>query len=391
MVGQSDYHPLTTPADEEGLKKILLQSFAFPEKDWKTYFERVGRENFRVIEDDGEIRGGLAVVHMGQWFGGRSIPMGGIAAVGVAPHQRGAGVAVRLMERVVTELHEDQFALSVLYPATMALYRMAGYEMAGRMCLFSVPTTSILLRERELPVTPIDLKNTKPLEDLARARAMINSGNLDRNQTMWSHLCNADDNPVYGYLIGPTESPEGYVIFIQKHEEWGYDIRVRDMLATTRRAGLRLWSFLASHSMQTRDIYWRGPAAEPLLLLLPEPIQRVKQSEFWMLRILDVQKALSMRGYPPEVEAELHLEVADQLLPANNGCFTVKAAGGRAEVAAGGRGELRLDIRSLAPMYSGMTTPAQLEALGALQATEDAIMQATRLFAGPEPWMPDVF
>ena len=188
MTSDTQYHALSTPADLEGLRKILLQSFAFPEKEWEPYFELVGRENFRVLQHDDDTVGGLAIIPMGQWFGGQSIPMAGIAAVGVAPHFRGTGVAVRLMEKTVVELQEEGFALSVLYPSTIALYRRAGYELAGRMCRFALPVTSIQLRERTFPVTPADLSKTELFDDLARARAVINAGNLDRNPTMWRHL-----------------------------------------------------------------------------------------------------------------------------------------------------------------------------------------------------------
>jgi predicted acetyltransferase len=208
---------------------------------------------------------------------------------------------------------------------------------------------------------------------------------------MWEHLIYAKDNPAYTYLIGPKEQPDGYVLFLQEHKEWGYDLRVRDMAALSPEAGRRMWSFLALHSSQCRDVYWRGPLVDPLLRLLPEPEHRVVTKESWMLRLVDVPKALEMRGYPEAAEVELHIEVIDDVLADNNGRFTLHTAGGKAEVAEGGRGDLRLDVRDLASLYTGMVTPAQLQAVGAIEATKEAASAASTLFAGPEPWMADCF
>jgi predicted acetyltransferase len=60
-------------------------------------------------------------------------------------------------------------------------------------------------------------------------------------------------------------------------------------------------------------------------------------------------------------------------------------------VRAGGRGELRLDVRGLAPLFSGLVAPADLAVAGLVEGPAAALDVAQRLFAGPEPWMPDFF
>lgn len=127
------------------------------------------------------------------------------------------------------------------------------------------------------------------------------------------------------------------------------------------------------------------------MLLLPEQTAKPRFADRWLLRVIDVGKALSKRGYPPEIEAELHLEVRDDLIAENNGKFMLSVANGRGEVARGGKGELKLDVRGLAPLYTGLFTPHQLQLAGQLDATETAISTATEIFAGLSPWMPDFF
>jgi predicted acetyltransferase len=57
----------------------------------------------------------------------------------------------------------------------------------------------------------------------------------------------------------------------------------------------------------------------------------------------------------------------------------------------GGDGRLRLDVRALAPLYSGHLSPHALHAVGALEADEGSLAVAAALFGGPAPAMPDMF
>ena len=85
------------------------------------------------------------------------------------------------------------------------------------------------------------------------------------------------------------------------------------------------------------------------------------------------------------------MEVWDDLLPENNGKYVLGVSGGRGQVTKGGRGDLRLNVRGLAPLYTGLFTPYQLQLTGQLEATDNAIAVAALMFAGSEPWMPDFF
>jgi predicted acetyltransferase len=98
------------------------------------------------------------------------------------------------------------------------------------------------------------------------------------------------------------------------------------------------------------------------------------------------------RGYAPGVRAEVHLEIADELLPKNSGRWTVAVEGGRASsVVKGGRGGLRLDIRALAPLYSGLISAAQLRVLGQVEGDDEAVAAADAAFAGTAPWKSDMY
>ncbi|HMD25079.1 MAG TPA: GNAT family N-acetyltransferase, partial [Streptosporangiaceae bacterium] len=87
---------------------------------------------------------GAASFHdMRQWWCGRAVPMAGVASVKVAPEDRGRGVARRLMTALLDEVAARGHPLSVLYPATMPLYRSLGWERAGVRETAVIPTRSL--------------------------------------------------------------------------------------------------------------------------------------------------------------------------------------------------------------------------------------------------------
>ena len=98
-----------------------------------------------------------------------------------------------------------------------------------------------------------------------------------------------------------------------------------------------------------------------------------------------------MRGYPAGLNAELHLDIRDDILPSNEGRLVLEIAGGRGEVRPGGEGRIRLDVRDLAALYSGFMSPAELRTLGTLDAPDADLALAGAVFASPRPWMADMF
>jgi len=297
-----------------------------------------------------------------------------------------------MMQQTVKELHTKGVPISVLYPAIQRLYRKAGYEQGGSYCWWETDTQSIQVREQLLAVKPVDSKNHEVFHELYQQQAKLNNGNLDRNQAIWDLLIlPKEKEKLYAYLIGSADQPQGYIVFSQHREDHKTLVRVKDWTVLTPAAAQTFWCFLTNHRSQIDQVRWKGSPVDFLTLLLPEQTVKLRFVDRWMLRVVDVVKALSKRGYPLAIQTELHLEVEDDLLAENNGRFILSVANGSGEVSKGGKGELKLDIRGLAPLYTGLFTPHQLQLMGKLDATQTALLAATQLFAGASPWMADFF
>lgn len=372
------------------LGEIEGWSFGVPGADSAAWLERAGRENVRVVLARGELVGGLLLVPMGQWFGGKSVAMTGVAGVGVAAEARGRGVARALMADVIRELAEHGTPLSALYPATLPLYRSAGYELAGCRFEVEIEPARIGLLDRELSVRELGEGDFASVEGVYRERASGENGWLDRGTYIWNRVRAPRNQPARGFVVEHEGRVEGYLFARQKGEGLAYEIVLTDLCALTRRAARRLLTFLADHRSLGERVRWHAGPADPLVLELPERGAKIGLSHHWMLRIVRPGPALGARGYPLGLRAELDLEVHDTLLEERSR-FRLSVEDGEARVEAGGTGALRLDVKGLAALYSGVATPRALERLGLCEGDPSVLARAASLFALPMPTMPDMF
>jgi predicted acetyltransferase len=392
MTADWEYRSAVHSQDAQQLKAIIQQSFGGSLDDCDRYFNRIGMENFRLLHQGEQAIAVSAIYHMGQWYEGQIVPMAGIAAVGVAPEHRGQRVAYELLRRTIEELYRLQVPISVLYPATQILYRKVGYEQAGSYCKWELPTTNMGRHESHLTMRSASLSDRSIFEAIYNRQARVNNGNLARHPAIWEQIIeSAKEQPIYAYLIGSESEPEGYIIFTQRREKKEFLLDIHDWAILTASAAKRLWTFIASHRSQIHKVCWHGAFFNPFMLFLPEQTAKIAGQMIWMLRIIDVSAALSKRGYPTGLEAELHLDIQDELLTANNGKFCLKVSGGRGEITPGGKGTLQLNIRSLASLYSGFLSPQQLQLLGYLNASTEDLEMARLTFSGDRPWMADFF
>lgn len=385
-----EYSTVTNSEDVQNFGSILEQCFLASLGEEEGWLKRMGVENIRLIREQKDIVGGLVVIPMGQWWGGESVSMTGIAGVGVAPESRGSGAALSLMQQAVKELYKKDVPISVLYPATQRLYRKVGYEQGGSICSWEIPASSIQIKEQPLPIKSVPLDSELFYQLYTKQGKNIN-GYLNRNQTIWNRIIFPSEKEVfYGYIIGSIEKPEGYIIISQYSVDNDNILSVVDWVVLTNAAAQSFWSFLSNHRSQIHKIRWRSSVIDNLTLILPEQTAKNRFINRWMLRIINVEKALSTRGYPSEIETELHLEITDDLIAENNGKFILSIANGSGKITKGGKGNFRLDIRGLATLYTGLFSPQQLQLAG-IEATEKVISTATQIFAGSSPWMMDFF
>jgi predicted acetyltransferase len=391
-VSDLDYGPVRGPDEVERHVDVLRWSFAIPREDLVEFFARMGTEKIRVLRESGRPVAGLTLIPMAQLFGGRAVPMTGVNLVGTAPEARGRGVATRLMEASVREMRASGVPISTLYPAKQTLYRRVGWEIAGARWELSVGARDIDVTSRDLAVRASGPDDLPAIRTLHRESITGATGPIERPDFMWRRVVDPPKRDALGFVVEGAAGPEGYVyLHVARSEGLRQELTITDLAAATPSAARRLLRFLADHDSLADRIVWFGNPADPLLGFLAEFVWKGRVFFPWMVRILDVKAALEARGYPLGLRAELHLEIEDPLLAENAGRFVLEVADGTGRVRSGGRGSIRAHVRGLAAIYGGWITPRAARTLALLDATEAELAAAAPVFAGPVPWMSDMF
>nr|WP_281378695.1 GNAT family N-acetyltransferase [Azospirillum oleiclasticum] len=371
---------------------LVRQGFGMAGDVFERYRALFGTAALRVLRRDGDISACAAVFDVDQWFGGRPVPARGVACVTVDPIARGTGTGSALVRAMLEEARGAGRALSILYPATRPLYARAGYGPAGVRIEWSAPPAALAGPHsvaRPTRQVPPDLG---ALAALRRTGPALANGMLERSEALWAlRLDPLGEGTADLFLLPGADGPGGYAAVLPPRER---RLLVPDQCVAGRRAVAEALAFLAGYRAQVDRVCWCGGPDDPLALLAHDSGVVPVQYEEWMLRVVDVERALTCRGYPSRASESLVLDVTDPLLPANHGRFRLTPAAGRGRVErlpSQGAADVALHIAALAPLYTGHRSPSALRAVGLVEGSDDAIMRAEQLFAGPRPWMADQF
>lgn len=401
---------LSKPADDREMSQFLdicSLSLHFPRELADRFAAITGREAFRVVRsntDGNPIVGGLAIHNMGQFFGGKSVRMGGIGAVGIAPEARASGAATQMMALALRDMREQGYAISTLYPATVPLYRRAGYELAGGRYEITIPIRQLRSdkRGKELRVERVEESDRARIVEFYTSVARHTPGLLDRGEFSWKRVYEPRGEKAQGYkVLNASGAIEGFAFLLQKdappaHPQAPlFHLLVNDVQFATPAAGARLLELIRQHQSVCDTAILYGSPDHPLLALIPERTFTARHQFHWMLRIVDVERALLARGWNACVRGEVTLDVRDDIMPENNAKFTLTVSDGKATVKRCESGAATIDVRGLAALYTGHYSPHELVQWGWLRVADgDAARTLETLagfFAGPRPWLGDMF
>lgn len=385
---------IATKRDIPEVARLVTLAFAGTLQGSTKWIKDNGLDNIRVLREGKTIPACLRRIEMGQFFGGKSVPLCGIAGVATAPESRGKGHARRMMEACVREMHDRGEAIGGLYCSTQALYRQSGFEQAGHRFITRIPIARLLGGSKQRNVVVLTEAHQPQIEACYRAFASAYNGTLDRREYIWKRIRERPDAKYQGYgVLDENDSLAGYLYMAQAREPNSIrqELQLSDIAFTTPQAGRQLLAFLADYEPMADSLVLAGGPIHPLMTLLPQQRYEVKFKDYWMLRVVDVKKALEARGYSAAIRAEVTLHVIDEVIPANTGNWKLDISAGKAHVrkANAGRADVSCSIRGLAAMYSGLYTPRQASALGLCEGNAKSLDLLEGALSGSAPWMSD--
>lgn len=382
-----------TADDFETAARLARQGFGHSRETFEQYLALFGGEVLRGVRSDGgELAAVAAVWPMPQWFGGRPIPSSGVAMVAVDPAERGRRFGSDLMRGVLEDARQAGAALSVLHPATLPFYSRLGYGRGGVCCGWSAPLDILPTDAVDGDIVAYPGRDAGPLASLRRSLLVLENGLPERSVALWTlALTGTDGEPADLFLLRGQDGPEGYLALSPPKDR---SIAVTDHCLPTRRSLLLAARLLAGFRAQADRVHWRGGPDDPMGLLASDCGLGLEVREEWLLRILDVRRALESRGYPPGVSGSVTLDVTDPLIAANTGQFLVDLDPDCVTVTQIWDDQadcLQIRISTLASLFSGYADARSLARSGLLSGPMELVETADRIFRVARPWMTDRF
>lgn len=389
--------------DVDAMFALRVASFRARAREKDDWTDGLELDCWLVAREGPEVVGTLAVHPAAQFFGGRSVPVGAVASVAVAPEHRGRGVAAALLRAAIGLMRDRGDVLSVLHPATTAVYRRFGWELAGDTPLLRVPTAALAA------ITPGEDRRVVRAgrEDAARLCACYDEiaphhpGWFDRSDWWWRRASSATFDDEHGHVfmaeVDPGAVPLGYVRYrtYAQPSGWGFGLRVDEMVSRDASTERALWRLLGSHASQVETVDLVRVDASALSLLLPEQIVQPIRSFRWMLRVVDAPAALMRRGYAPTVSGSALLDLEDVEVPDHAGRWRFEVADGEGRMQrdrAGSVGTVvRITARGLATLYTGAETCRTLAHADLLHGPDDDLAFLDAAFSESRPVLTDDF
>ena len=325
----------------------------------------MGAGQYLGAYERGQLAAAARYHDMIQWWHGRPLPMAGVANVMVAPEERGRGTGRALMRALLGLISDRGYPISVLYPATLALYRSLGWEIAGGLGQLTIPSRELRSLAAPDPAVPQDdppepeprLRRCGPadaprvLAVLGRVhQALRDCGPNTRDESATARWLG--DEHRFAYL-----APGGFLAYRWQHgnEELLVERAVASSPATTR----AIWGMVASHSSIAQTVRASAGPADPVQWLTTDPDVRLSSRKAWMLRVVDAAAAVAGRGFPAGIELTTVLRLADPDRPAHDGWWTLDVGGSKGTLTPAGPAAAGLASAGTTPLAHGPLAPGR--------------------------------
>jgi predicted acetyltransferase len=330
------------------------------------------------------------------WFGGRAVPVGGIASVGVAVEVRGRGVASALLDHLHGVALARGDALTLLHPFRQAFYARLGYAAATpsqrlRFSPLAIPPPGSAAAELEVRAA-----SGADLDALAaawEAAGRAGTGRLVRSERLWTARLATED---LSWLVAEgADGPEGYAAWslIQPEAEGATTLVVHEMATRSDRAARSLWARVAAMRHQVQCVEFEVAAGDSMAWALvdadraragPSPIGSLIAGP--MLRATDLPRALLSRGWPHDGALAFEVDGARWHLTVRDGAARLAPGPGPGEPS------IRADARTFVSIAFGGMRATDAARWGTLEARgPEALAAAEAILALPPYFSPERF
>jgi predicted acetyltransferase len=389
-----------TEGDLDALLDLFALAFGIRDADRPRWRASLDPAQALVATVDGRVAAASHVRPFHQWFG-RPVAVGGFSPVAVYPQFRGRGLARAVTAGQFERLAREGMAVSGLFPASLALYRALGFEVAGSYVHRRLTAAHLasMRPDREVVVRRGGPDDVAAVKDCYARTAARRPGAVQREAWWWDRRLPADLADTVLFVVDGPPRPGGCPVAAYAAYRTGradppydYSVVVSEVVADDPDHLRALWRVVASSGSQAPHVEVIGPAEDDLFLVADQMAPDAPRSETrWMLRLVDLPAAMAARGWPAGAKGTVELDVRDGHVAANEGRWVLEVGGGEARLTPGGTGRVCASIGGLASWWAGYATASRLARTGHLDGPPEALAVLDALLPADPPVLVDFY
>jgi predicted acetyltransferase len=369
--------------------------------------------------DGDEIVGTAAAYSFRLTVPGGAVNAAGVTFVSVLPSHRRRGILSAMMRHQLGDIAARGEPVAALFASESVIYGRYGYGPASGQLSLTIRSREGALNPAVAPgaatgAGPVQLRAAPPADlrsELAKVYDSVlphRPGMIARDERWWQNvLADAEFarrgmSPLRCLLAGDDSGPRGYALY-RTRPGWDDDglpygsLSVLELIAADGAATAALWADLLTRDLIGEVSARKRPVDDPLLDMLADRRRaRPYLTDGLWVRLTDVPAALCRRRYC--CAADVVLEVADDLLPANAGRWRLQCPGPADGAPAScerttAAADITLPVAALAAGYLGGGRLGALAAAGLVtEHTQGAVAAlSAALYSDPAPWCPSGF
>ncbi len=355
--------------------------------------EIISEETLGFFEN-GRLISSLRVHDFQQSIRGVLKDCGGVAGVATYPEARTKGYVRQLMQASFKQMREQGQSVSMLDPFKQSFYEKFGFVAANAAYVVQAPIKQLQYWKKENQSTDWTFE---------RVRA------VDAKDILLKFIREVGPKQYHGYIIFKSipagmwkqRVKDSIVVFVRNEGKiqavsryrikgeriqgsWQNNLTVIDSLWRTREARDQLFSFFARHQDQIHNIIIHAPFETKVDHWFKDVRMKVERKTTWMVRLVDVKKAIDK--LPGEGEDIITLELTDSDCPWNNGIFTIQSEKGVLRMTkSSGNPIVKISIEALSSLVYGTQPLEEIEFQEKITISEDWARHTLQRWFPPLP------
>jgi predicted acetyltransferase len=329
--------------------------------------------------DSGQQVAQFHLQHYELFFGGRRVPMGGIASVACLPLARGKGYVEALLKRGLELMRERGELLSVLHAFLVGLYRPMGWEFVGSSRNYTLPLECLPRGLDSRNVRAAGPEDAETLRDLYDAEAVRYRGMLVRSLSWWTERLERTTGFTHYFFLHADPEPSGY-LYLQLRDP----AQVRELVWKSPEAYAALLGTLRRHKAQFAQFNWNAPPDDPLWHYAAHWELKAVDRPPFSGRVVDVPAALALLQPDTALAGQCRVRIADRLASWNEGCWEIQVEGGRVTAdRSSGAPQIACDIGAWSQIVFGDPDTDSLRRAGRLTVSDERGCDLLRALCRP--------